>query len=167
MMTGDMTIRVVQRANGELVERPKTGHQSHQIIKSANEYGKLDTYHNLNGIWGKKLFHEGEWAIYEPGDGLLMGSSYRGEYNCVVIHSRIWEEKRVVHKEGGVFLRYHPNPELLREYFETETIELVCHTKIFPVTGVEICRTCGMKVPDGVIALWKLLNMDQMSEEKT
>jgi hypothetical protein len=86
-------------------------------------------------------------------------------FNCVLIHSRIWEEKRVVHKLArGNFIRYREDAEVVQPYFETETIELVCHTQIFPVKDTE-CRTCRTTIPEGAIALWKLLNTEHLSEE--
>ncbi len=163
-----------------LIERPKTGYQTHDRdnpmsyeTKTVAAGEKLRTYHDINGMWGEKLFHEGEWAIYQPvsftmeidGNDFTRAGTTNG-YACVVIHSKIWEEQKIVHKDPHVdaSFRYREDAEVVQPCFETETIELVCHTQNYPIGSSE-CLTCHAKIPEGVIALWKMMNAEHLSEE--
>lgn len=142
-----------------LIERPPTGHQT----RSVHDGKKLRTYHNINGMWGEKLWCEGEWAIYKP--EFKAGSSMCAtQYNCVLIHSKIWIEKKIVHHEPKTCSYWREGAEVVKPHYETEDIELVCHTQLFPKHITE-CMTCRSVIPEGAIALWKLLNSDALSEE--
>ena len=129
---------------------------------------RLRTYHNINGMWGDSLWHEGEWAIYRPvafaNSTSMMRASPNG-YNCVLVHSRIWMEKKVVHKEEKTRWRMcGDDDEVSQGYFETEEVEMVCHTQLYPKSSTE-CTTCRATIPEGAIALWKLMNTEHLSEE--
>lgn len=147
-----------------LIQRPVTGYQTMNV----KEGDTLKTYHNVNGMWGEQLWHKGEWAIYKPALGDRgLGARY---YDHVLIHSRIWREKRVVHREPrficeDIKWREGADMESVQPYFDTEEVELVCHTQIYPSKAVQ-CPTCNVKIPDEAIAVWKLLNWDKLSEEK-
>ncbi len=169
----------MRNRRGGLIERPVTGYQTHDRdnpmgyeTKTVAEGGKLRTYHDINGMWGKKLFHEGEWAIYKPmsftmeidGNDFTRAGTTNG-YACVVIHSKIWEEQKVVHKDPHFpTIKYREGAEVIQPCYETETIELVCHTQNYPIRSSE-CLTCHAKIPEGVIALWKMMNIEHLSEE--
>jgi hypothetical protein len=155
---------VTMREDG-LIERPKTGHQSNAAATRQMYDGEVvRTYHNLNGMWGEKLFHKGEWAIYRP--EFRAGSSLsHTRYTCVLIHSKIWEERRAVHREPNFdFINWAPNDEIMPSEIETETIELICHTQLYPKYTTQ-CHTCRATIPEGVVAIWKMLNADCLSEE--
>lgn len=149
------------------IERPKTGYQTMNL----KEGGKLKTYHNLgSAMWGEQLWHEGEWAIYRPiafGEGATHAyptSSYG--YNCVLVHSRVWEEKSVIHKTTEpTRFRMCGDEAAVQGYYETEATEMVCHTHLYPVSYVS-CHSCRAKIPEGAIAMWKMLNWERLSEEQ-
>jgi hypothetical protein len=146
-----------------LIERPPNALRERAEVRYMNDGEKVRTYHNINGMWGEKMYQDGEWAIYKPE---FTSGVAKGRFNNVLIHSRIWEEKRVVHKEPPMsdLFRYREGAEVMQPHFETETIELVCHTQMFPFTDTE-CRTCRMTIPEGIIAIWKMMNMEHLSEE--
>jgi hypothetical protein len=145
-----------------LIERQPHPLRERAEVRYQNDGEKIRTYHNIGGMWGEKMYQDGEWAIYKPEFRAGMAS---GRFNNVLIHSRIWEEKRVVHKEpSGDFIRYRDGAEVIQPHFETESIELVCHTQMFPFTDTE-CRTCRMEIPEGIVAIWKMMNMEHLSEE--
>ena len=59
---------------------------------------------------------------------------------------------------------HDPGDEVEAPQFEYEDIELVCHTQMYP-THSATCHTCSAVIPEGLIAMWKFMNMDRLSEE--
>ena len=144
-----------------IIERPKTYYESMKV----DDEGTIRTYHNINGMWGEQLWHERDWAIYRPINDRQQPTTSYG-FCCVLVHSRIWTERRTVLNDKFDSRQWLLQEDEAAEIPEVgiEEIELVCHTQIYPIHDT-FCPTCRQQIPDGAVALWKLMNIETLSEE--
>ena len=107
----------------------------------------------------KEVFRFGDWSIY---DATEMGGVTNRRWNSFILHCSTWKEwepvKRPPATTGlkGVYVDNFDKPYQIQ-------VTKRCNTNMLPVDSSR-CPKCLIKIPNEVVALWKLQNFDKIQE---
>ncbi len=102
----------------------------------------------------REVFRFGDWSIYD--------ATADQRWNSFIMHCRAWKEwEKVIHHPAttGVKGVYVDNVD--RTYSILQ--EKRCNANM-TAENCSHCVECGIKIPDEVVALWKLQNFDKIQE---
>jgi hypothetical protein len=119
--------------------------------------GKL---HDDIQLGKREVFRFGDWSIY---DATKVGGVTNAHWNSFIMHCRAWKEWKAVQRPPATtWLKdAYADPDSNGHY----KIEVAkrCNANMTAETNSH-CVECGVKIPDEVVALWKLQNFDKIQE---
>ncbi len=109
----------------------------------------------------EEVFRLGHWSIFASGGHATVTNA---NWDSFVLHCNSWEQwvavldpvysNTYVKGEMTVSEQQNPKQELKRMY---------CNTNLIPHT-TKICPGCGTPIPEEIIGVWTLHNMERIQE---
>ena len=107
----------------------------------------------------KEVFRFGDWSIY---DAKNTGGVTNGRWNSFIMHCRAWKEWEPVQRPPATTWIKNETVHNTSDHYKIEAAKR-CNANMTAET-INICPECGVKIPNEVVALWKLQNFDKIQE---
>ena len=107
----------------------------------------------------KEVFRFGDWSIY---DVTPQGWVTNANWNSYILHCRAWKEWKTVQRPPATTWLKDAFTENTSSHYKIEVAQR-CNANMTAETNSH-CPECGIKIPDEVVALWKLQNFDKIQE---
>ena len=133
-----------------------SGHTPWSQIKKKGPPGRV---HDDLEVGKKEVFRFGDWSIY---DTMETGGVTGAHWNSFILHCRAWKEwERVQRPSASTWLK-GATVHNTSDHYRMEVAKR-CNANMTAETDSH-CTGCGVKIPDEVVALWKLQNFDKIQE---
>ena len=109
----------------------------------------------------REVFRFGDWSIYDA-TGIVTGSSPNEQWSSFILHCRTWKEWEPVSRLPSSTWIKNGTVDNLSPDYKIEVTKL-CNANMTAETHNR-CPDCRAKIPDEVVALWKLQNFDKIQE---
>jgi len=133
-----------------------SGHTPWNQIKRKWPPGKL---HDDLQVNKREVFRFGDWSIYDATD---VGGMKNAHWNSFILHCRSWQEwEAVMRPPASTYVK----GEVVQNFDKSYQIKVTkrCNANMTAET-INRCPDCRVKIPNEVVALWKLQNFDLIQE---
>ena len=135
-----------------------SGHTPYTHLSHKNwPPGKL---HDDLQVNKKEVFRFGDWSIY---DAAKVGGVTNAHWNSFILHCRSWKEwEKVTRPPTNTWVKNETVQASDTSVYQIEVTKR-CNANMTAET-ISNCPECGIKIPNEVVALWKLQNFDKIQE---